>query len=238
MMSVQRTILIAKDWIIMKINQQEFKPNMPIPSLYEISRTLDVSQDDVEQAIRELITEQILTEKFEEGYCVKPEPDFFYPVNELRSITRMIEEVGCKAGTIIISQDPEVPSLDDKKILGITDDQMITVIERIRTADGRPVAYCLDKINMTDFDYMHLNNNLSLLQILQEDPKYKVAYANSEIEAISYEPYISNALDCAPEESLLLFKQVHYNAEDVPVLYSMNYFKSNQMKFQIKREMK
>ncbi|WP_243719990.1 GntR family transcriptional regulator [Macrococcus lamae] len=237
-MSVERTILIVKDWIIMNIEQKEFTPNMPIPSLYEISRTLDISQDDVEQAIRELITEQILTEKYQEGYCVKPEPAFFYPVNELRSITAMIEEAGYTAGTIIISQDPEIPSLDDKKLLNITDEQMITVVERIRTADGMPVAYCLDKIKKPDLDYLHLNDKISLLQILQDNPEFKVAYATSEIDAISYEPYISNALECAPEESLLLFKQVHYNEEDMPVLYSMNYFKSNQMKFQIKREMK
>ncbi|UTH14698.1 GntR family transcriptional regulator [Macrococcus equipercicus] len=237
-MSVQHTILTVKDWIIMNIEQKQFAPNAPIPSLYEISRTLDISQDNVEQAIRELITEQILTEKFQEGYCVKPEPAFFYPVDELRSITKMIEEVGCTAGTIIISQDPEVPSRDDKKILNITDDQLITVVERIRTADGLPVAYCLDKINQPDFDYLHLNDKLSLLQILQDNPGFKVAYATCEIEAISYEPYISNALECAPEESLLLFKQVHYNEDDRPVLFSMNYFKSNQMKFQIKREMK
>lgn len=237
-MSIELSIVKIKNWIIERINQHQFNIDEPLPSFYTISRQLDVSQDDVEKAFQELITEQIVTERFQEGYFIKPDPIFFYPINELFSLTTMIEEKGYSAGTIIISQDPEIPTIDDKKMLNLKNDKEILVIERLRTANGQPVAYCLDKLRDTTIDIpMHLAN-MSLFEQLKCRTDFQIAYATSEIEAISYEPYISNTLECAPEDSLLLFKQVHYNKQDEPILYSLNYFKSSQVKFQIKREVK
>lgn len=237
-MSIELSIVKIKNWIIEQINEQQFGMDEPLPSHYTISRQLNVSQDEVEEAFQELITEQIITEKFQEGYFVKPDPVFFYPINELVSVTKMIEEKGCTAGTIIISQDPEVPSIDDKKMLSLNDDQEILVIERLRTADQVPIAYCLDKLRDTKLDIPTHQTNMSLFEQLENRPNFQIAYATSEIEAISYEPYISNILECAPEDSLLLFKQVHFNSCDEPILYSLNYFKSSLVKFQIKREVK
>lgn len=237
-MSIKQEVVDVKDWIIERIQSNEFKESSPLPSEYEISRAVGVSRDDVEIAMHELITEQLITETFQEGYFVKHKPMFYYPINELRSITHMVEDAGYEAGTIIISQDLETPSLDDQTLLNIDDKEQITVIERIRTANGFPVAYCLDKLATNQYFNDDNADSLSLFDALKDHPRFNISYATCEIEAISYEPYISQALECAPEESLLLFKQVHFNHDDEPVLYSMNYFRSSQMKFQIIREMK
>ncbi|QTQ09171.1 GntR family transcriptional regulator [Macrococcoides canis] len=236
-MSVNYEVVYTKDWILSKIYSGDFNSHKPIPSQYEISRQLDISRDAIELAFHELITEQIITEHFQEGYFVKEKPPFNYPVDELKSITSMIEEAGYVAGTLIISQDIEQPSLDDKNVLNIEDDRKITVIERIRTANETPVVYCLDKVNMSNVEMDGSINSRSLFDALM-DAGLAINYATTEIESIGYEPYISNALDCAPEDSLLLFKQIHYNKNDEPVLYSMNYFKSSQVKFKIRRTKK
>ncbi|UJS28836.1 GntR family transcriptional regulator [Macrococcoides canis] len=231
-MSVNHEVVYTKDWILSKIYSGDFNSHKPIPSQYEISRQLDISRDAIELAFHELITEH-----FQEGYFVKEKPPFNYPVDELKSITSMIEEAGYAAGTLIISQDIEQPSLDDKNVLNIEDDRKITVIERIRTANEIPVVYCLDKVNMPYFEMDSSINSRSLFDALM-DAGLAISYATTEIESIGYEPYISNALECAPEDSLLLFKQIHYNENDEPVLYSMNYFKSSQVKFKIRRTKK
>ena len=236
-MSAKQTVVEIKDWIIERIQDGAFTTDRPLPSEYEISRTLDVVQDDVEEALQELVTEQLLSERFHQGYFVKHEPTFFYPVHNLKSITSMIEEKGYKAGSIIISQDPETPSIDDKRVLEITDDRNIIVLERIRTADNEPIAYCLDKMVDESLVLDH-SMKVSLFEVLKNRPEFQITSATCEIESISYEPYISNMLECAPEESLVLVRQIHKNKDDRPVLYSLNYFKSSQIKFQIKRELK
>ena len=38
-----------------------------------------------------------------------------------------------------------------------------------------------------------------------------MAYAETEIEAIGYEPHISDVLDASPHEGLMLLKLIHYD---------------------------
>lgn len=237
-MSVNKDVVYIKDWILEQIKSGKFIAQQPLPSQYEISRMLDKSRDDIELAFHELITEQIISEHFQEGYYIKSKPIFFYPVDELKSITSMIEEGGKIAGTLMISHDIEQPSIDDKRILNIEDERDITVIERIRTANDEPIVYCLDKIVAAPLEGSHDILTHSLLEIMDRTDTLKIVYAESEIESIAYEPYISNALQCTPEESLLLFKQIHFNDQDEPVLYSLNYFKSSQVQFVIQRKVR
>lgn len=86
-MSVNHEVVYTKDWILSKIYSGDFNSHKPIPSQYEISRQLNISRDAIELAFHELITEQIITEHFQEGYFVKEKPPFNYPVDELKSIT-------------------------------------------------------------------------------------------------------------------------------------------------------
>lgn len=237
-MSVNSEVVYIKDWILEQIDNGNFAKHQPLPSQYEISRILEKSRDDIELAFHELVTEQIISEHFQEGFYIKQKPVFLYPVDELKSITSMIEQSGHTAGTLLISHDIEQPSLDDKRILNITDDRKFTVIERIRTADDEAIVYCLDKIDAAPLSNGQEILTHSLLEIMDRTEYLQVAYAESEIESIAYEPYISNALQCAPEESLLLFKQIHYNKFDQPILYSLNYFKSSQVRFVIQHREK
>ncbi|MGK0554330.1 GntR family transcriptional regulator [Macrococcus capreoli] len=237
-MSINKEVVLIKDWILQQITEGAFAKHQPLPSQYEISRLLNKSRDDIELAFHELVTEQIISEHFQEGYFIKSKPNFLYPIDELKSITSMIEQGGQVAGTMMISHDIEQPSIDDKRVMNIQDDRDITVIERIRTANDEPIVYCLDKVDAAPLVGSQHILRQSLLEIMDQTERLKVEYAESEIESIGYEPYISNALQCSPEESLLLFKQIHYNVHDEPILYSMNYFKSSQVRFVIKRTKK
>lgn len=75
-MSAKQAVVEIKDWIIERIQDATFTTDRPLPSEYEISRTLNVVQDDVEEALQELVTEQLLSERFHQGYFVKHEPTF------------------------------------------------------------------------------------------------------------------------------------------------------------------
>ena len=111
--------------------------------------------DDVYDGIGELITEQIVTDNFEEGLVLK-QPPFFYPLDKLVSISNMIEEAGYKAGIEYLNFDEQPATILDAELLEISDKEPVTIIERLRTADQIPVVYCLDKIakqNLTCTDY-------------------------------------------------------------------------------------
>ncbi|MDO5660918.1 MAG: UTRA domain-containing protein, partial [Staphylococcus xylosus] len=71
----------------------------------------------------------------------------------------------------------------------------------------------------------------SLLGAIEAYTNKEVSYADTEMEAISYEPHISDILGASPHEGLMLLKLVHYDTDDQPMLYSFNYFKSSLVTF-------
>ena len=84
---------------------------------------------------------------------------------------------------------------------------MVTIIERIRTANQFPVVYCLDKVPTSELTcYQYQTNNQSIINAIEQNSKRKISYAETEIEAISYEPHISDILNASPHEGLMLLK--------------------------------
>ncbi|MBU5864619.1 UTRA domain-containing protein, partial [Vibrio cholerae O1] len=112
----------------------------------------------------------------------------------------------------------------DANLLSVEQGYPVTIIERLRTADGEPVVYCLDKIakkELTCTEYQMSNG--SILSAIKEQSNHNICYADTEIEAVNYEPRISEVLNASPHEGLILLKITHYNESDEPILYSLNY---------------
>lgn len=226
----------VKEWMIQEINSGALKPGDHLPSNLYIARKLNVKTDDVYDAVDELITEQVLSNNLEEGASVKPLHPFFYPLDELVSISKMIENQGYRASTEYLNLDEKPATSLDAKRLNVPDKAQVTIIERVRMADRMPVVYCLDKLPATDLTCaQYQNSDESLLNAIEFYASKKVAYAETEIEAISYEPHISDVLDASPHEGLMLLKLIHYDMDDQPIIYSFNYFKSSLVKFKTVR---
>ena len=145
-MSEMNAIFRVKQYILKLIKNGELDSTGKLPSNLSIARTLNVKTDDVYDGIGELITEQIVTDNFEEGTSVKKQPPFFYPLDKLVSISNMIEEAGYKAGIEYLNFDEQPATILDAGLLEISDREPVTIIERLRTADQIPVEYCLYKI--------------------------------------------------------------------------------------------
>ena len=183
-----------------------------------------------------MITEQVIKDNFEEGTSVKSLPPFFYPLNELISIGQMIKNAGFECGTEYLNFDEQPATMLDANLLSVEEGYPVTIIERLRTADGEPVVYCLDKIakNLTCTEYQMSNG--SILSAIKEQSNHNICYADTEIEAVNYEPRISEVLNASPHEGLILLKITHYNESDEPILYSLNYMKKSLVQFKITRK--
>ena len=79
-----------------------------------------------------------------------------------------------------------------------------------------------------------MNRNLFL--IFWKNSGSVISYAVADIEPIGYHDTISPVLECEPETALLLLKQTHYNQNDEPVLYSLNYFRADKFSFHVVRK--
>ncbi|WP_420228345.1 GntR family transcriptional regulator [Staphylococcus aureus] len=236
-MSEMNAVYNVKQYILNLIKQNKLEYGDQLPSNLSIARELNVKTDDVYEAIQALITEQVIKDNFEEGTSVKSLPPFFYPLNELISIGQMIKNAGFECGTEYLNFDEQPATMLDANLLSVEEGYSVTIIERLRTADGEPVVYCLDKIakkELTCTEYQ-MSNGL-ILSAIKEQSNHNICYADTEIEAVNYEPRISEVLNASPHEGLILLKITHYNELDEPILYSLNYMKNSLVQFKITRK--
>ncbi len=168
------------------------------------------------------------------GTFVHSKPLFTAGIEEMHSVTDMIIQANMTPGTIFLSSSVQPATDEDRRKFDNDELNEIMEIERVRTADGTPVVYCLDRIPNELVENHSIHETKSIFRFLEEIGR-TITYAVTYIEPIGYHEHISEILECDPESSLLLLKQMHYDQLEQPLLYSLNYFRADKFKFHVVR---
>lgn len=218
------------------IESGKYKSKEKLPSEFLLSKQLGVSRATLREALRILEEENIVVRRHGVGTFVNPKPIFSSGIEQLRSVTYMIEESGKKAGSNYLSTAVYLPTSDEKKSFAPLDLREIVKIERVRTANGEPVVFCVDKIpgGIIPIELVHEAD--SLFKLIETYSKKQIAYAVTYIEPIAYHSRIYDILNCSVDQPMLLLRQMHYTNDDEPILYSANYFRSDVFSFHVLRK--
>ncbi len=228
--------LLVIDKLKQDIEEGKFKPGYKLPSENELAKTLGVSRATLREALRILEDENIIIRKHGIGTFVIEKPVFTSGIEELYSITQMIEKNGYKAGTIYLNIREMNPSKEDLEGFQLQSAVEIVRIERIRTANDEPVVYCIDKIPESVLpSNFNFQKDGSIFKVLDQN-NIHISYAITDIKTIGYHEKISPLLHLTEESSLLVLKQVHYDTHDNPVLISINYFRPDKFRFHVLRK--
>jgi GntR family transcriptional regulator len=180
--------------------------------------------------------ENVVVRRHGVGTFVNPKPVFSSGIELLGSVTDMIEASGKKAASQFLSTEMMKATVEEKKFFAPQKVDKLFTVERVRTADMEPVVFCIDKIpeGLVPLDNIHRSD--SLFSFMEKNLQKKISYAVSYIEPISYHDRIYGILNCSPDQALLLLNQMHYTDDDEPVLYSLNYFRSDMFRFHVLRK--
>lgn len=219
------------------IEQGVYKENEKLPSEFELSKSLGVSRATLREALRLLEEENIIVRRHGVGTFVNAKPLFTSGIEQLSSISSMIEEAGMQPGTNYISTTEFIPKDEDIKRFQCDEDELLVSIERVRTANGEPVVYCVDQVpaKYLPKDFLSLHNS-SIFSAIEESGDIHVAYAVTFIDPVGYHNQVSPILQCGRETALLVLKQLHYDDNDRVVLYSRNYFRADKFSFHVVRK--
>nr|WGD82997.1 GntR family transcriptional regulator [Bacillus subtilis]WGE02374.1 GntR family transcriptional regulator [Bacillus subtilis] len=207
-----------------------------LPSEFELSKKLGVSRATLREALRILEEEHVIIRRHGVGTFVHSKPLFLSGIEQLNSVTKMIEQANMTLKTIFLSSQVLMPSEDDTKRFHLAEGEELFYLERVRTADGQPIVYCIDKIPMNILPNSFSHQQESMFDLLEKNSGSVISYAVTDIEPIGYHDTISPVLECDPETALLLLKQTHYDQHDKPVLYSLNYFRADKFRFHVLRK--
>lgn len=213
-----------------------YKEKEKLPSEFQLSRLLGVSRATLREALRILEEENVVSRKHGVGTFVNPKPIYSSGIEQLNSVTYMIEQSGKKAGSQYLTTEFLEPTEEERNKFSPEKIETLAKIERVRTADNKPVVFCIDKVPEKLIPLERVHTEDSLFKLMEDYAGKHIAYAVTYIEPIGYYERIYNILECDPEQSLLLLKQMHYTEDDEPVLYSSNYFRSDVFSFHVLRK--
>ncbi|WP_213974614.1 GntR family transcriptional regulator [Tepidanaerobacter acetatoxydans] len=209
-----------------------------LPSEIEMAKQLNVSRATLREAFRILEDEGVINRYHGIGTFIAKSPIIKSGMEELISITKLIEKQGMKPGTKDIEVSLKQPGEREATILNLLPNEKIYRIERVRTADGEPVLFCIDRIPEK---YVHKNFEFkeeSLFEYLHKDLGIYISYAVSDIipvKAQAADVYKKLKMKSKSNVALLL-EQLHYDDKDNPIFYSSNYFSPEKFRFYIVRK--
>lgn len=153
----------------------------------------------------------------------------------LKSFTKTIEELDMEAGTSYKNFHWEKADEKIAEALNIKKGALIAVLERVRTGDGKPMMYTVDKLPVsvigTDFTIEEMGE--SLFVYLRNKRNISLNYSELQLRAIAAEKEIAEKLELKPEAPVLAAEEKYYNYEQEPVIYCVNIFRTDLYHFKI-----
>jgi len=228
----------VRDHLRKRILDHEWEAAAKIPGEFELAAQYKVARITVRTALRSLETQGLIDIRHGSGAYIADFGDTVRAgLQELRSITQTITEMGYKAGMIIRLNEVRKPTAREMNDLQINKDNEVLYIERALTADNEVVAFSYDTFNIAEIPKSVITkiskgSAFAALQTIQKHP----VRARAEIHAIS-SPEIGWGRNRPKSGLYLQLHQIHFLRDGRPVVAGDTYFVEGKFQFIIHRTM-
>lgn len=226
----------VRDHLRKRILSHEWEAGAKIPGEFELADQYKVARVTIRTALRSLETQGLIDIRHGSGAYIADFGDTVRAgLQELRSITQTIREMGYRAGMITRLSEVRKPTNREMVDLQIGKDNEVLYIERALTADDEVMAFSYDTFNISGIPKTIINkistgSAFAALQTIQKHP----VRARAEIHAI-------NSTDIGwgrnrPKSGLYLqLRQIHFLRDGKPVVIGDTYFVEGKFQFIIHR---
>ena len=226
----------VRDHLRQRILGHEWVAGGKIPGEFELASQYDVARVTIRTALRSLETQGLIDIRHGSGAYVADFGDSVRAgLQELRSISQTIREMGHVAAMFTRSVEVRKPTPSEARDLQIPEDNEVLYIERSITADGEVVAFSYDTFNINGLSAAVIKKMTkgSVFTALDSIRKHPVR-ARAEIHAISSHD-IGWGKDRPKSGLYLLLRQVHYLRDGNPIFTGDTYFVEGKFQFIIHR---
>lgn len=217
---------IAQHELRQAITSGTFRPGSQLPTESELCEMLGVSRTVVREALRVLEEDGLVARRQGVGTFVRNHP-ILKNLNFNFGITEMIESAGLKSGTGHLAIQKETADKEKAEQLRVDLGTPLITVERVRTADGRPVVYSLDTMTEALIQRAGIDPQLlrteSIYRLLQTSLGQVIDYGIARLLPVTAPQHVVEKLQLPPNALALYIVQTDYSSSDEPLVYSCEY---------------
>lgn len=224
-----------------RIREGRLADGAQLPPEVELAASLGVSRTTVREALLQLEQEGLLIRRHGYGTFVRTSARLRGSLNANLSATEVIRSHGMEPGTSHARIDRRPVPPDVAPQLGLADGTEVIHLERVRTADRRPVVFTIDVIPARLFEDagvdpgVLLDPGLSLYRLYAERLRRSIAAGQAVLHVTRADALTAERLGIAVESPILRLEQVDSTAEGEPVLFSVEAYVADTFEFSVHR---
>lgn len=214
----------VREELVGRIERGEWRPRQRLPSEPDLAASLGVSRATLREALRSLAEDGFVTRVQGSGTFVTHRPRLKNNLDVNFGVTDLIRTMGMRPGSREVRVREIAVSEEDGAHLGLDPGAGVVSVERVRTADGRPVVYSVDTIPAALLanrpGLLARLGRGSIYDLLHRDLGIVVRQGIASLRPANADRQLAANLH-VPEGTLILYVlQVDYDLEGRPVLLS------------------
>ena len=229
----------TRDHLLAWIANGKIRPGGQLPPEPQLAGELGVSRPTLREALRSLEDEGLVTRSRGAGTFLSHRPRLRNNLDVNFGVTDAIRQAGMEPGQrgAVTSLVP-VPD-DERERLALEPHEQVVVVERIRTADGRPVVATRDVLPVRLLDgrpeVLPLLAGGSLYETMERDLGIAIHHGVADFAPVRATKALASKLRVSRGSLLLYLRQVDYDQAGRPVLSSHEHHLADAFEFTLVR---
>lgn len=208
-----------------------------LPNEDELAERFAVSRATVREAVGGLVAAGYVTRRHGSGTYVTGTLPRRHALDASLSYAVMISEAGMEPGLVLLDQREHEASPLEAEELRVPVGEALLTLERIRTADGRPIIYSVDRMPCSYLDHAGARDlalEASLCSAL-EATGHAVRGASARLVPVVADQRLADLLSVEPGTPLLHIDQIEFCGHGNPVMLSAEWHVADAFELYVNR---